>query len=73
MGEPGTNGQHAFFQLLHRGTDLIPVDFIARSRPRTPCRAIIACCSPTASPRAKALMVGKTADEVRAELTATRA
>ena len=32
-GEPGTNGQHAFFQLLHQGTDLIPVDFIAAIEP----------------------------------------
>ena len=33
-GEPGTNGQHAFFQLLHQGTDIIPVDFIGVARPR---------------------------------------
>ena len=32
-GEPGTNGQHAFFQLLHQGTDIIPVDFIGFARP----------------------------------------
>jgi glucose-6-phosphate isomerase len=32
-GEPGTNGQHAFFQLLHQGTDVIPVDFIGAARP----------------------------------------
>lgn len=32
-GEPGTNGQHAFFQLLHQGTDIIPVDFIGIARP----------------------------------------
>ena len=33
-GEPGTNAQHSFFQLLHQGTDVIPVDFIAAARPR---------------------------------------
>lgn len=33
-GEPGTNGQHAFFQLLHQGTDIVPVDFIGVARPR---------------------------------------
>lgn len=69
-GEPGTNGQHAFFQLLHQGTDLIPVDFIA---PLTAShslaghhRLLLANCIA----QSKALMVGKTADEVRAELAA---
>jgi len=69
-GEPGTNGQHAFFQLLHQGTDLIPVDFIA---PLTAShgltghhRLLLANCIA----QSKALMVGKTADEVRAELSA---
>ena len=33
-GEPGTNAQHSFFQLLHQGTDVVPVDFIAAARPR---------------------------------------
>ena len=54
FGEPGTNGQHAFFQLLHQGTDVTPVDFIVAAEPnefgrRTSCR----CFSPTASPKAK--------------------
>jgi len=35
-GAPGTNAQHSFFQLLHQGTDVIPVDFIAAARPRAP-------------------------------------
>src|SRR5574337_1107353 len=69
-GEPGTNGQHAFFQLLHHGTDLIPVDFIAplaaaHSLPGHH-RLLLANCIA----QSKALMVGKTADEVRAELIA---
>ena len=35
-GEPGTNGQHAFFQLIHQGTDLIPADFIAPVKSQNP-------------------------------------
>ncbi|QDF97201.1 glucose-6-phosphate isomerase [Azoarcus sp. DD4] len=69
-GEPGTNGQHAFFQLLHQGTDLIPVDFIAplaagHGLPDHH-RLLLANCIA----QSKALMVGKSADEVRAELGA---
>ena len=69
-GEPGTNGQHAFFQLLHQGTDLIPVDFIAPLAASHGLpdhhRLLLANCFA----QSKALMVGKRADEVRAELTA---
>lgn len=69
-GEPGTNGQHAFFQLLHQGTDPIPVDFIAPLKASHDLadhhRLLLANCIA----QSKALMVGKTADEVRAELAA---
>jgi glucose-6-phosphate isomerase len=69
-GEPGTNGQHAFFQLLHQGTDLIPVDFIAPLAASHTLgahhRLLLANCIA----QSKALMVGKTAGEVRAELSA---
>lgn len=69
-GEPGTNGQHAFFQLLHQGTDLIPVDFIAPLAAAHGLedhhRLLLANCIA----QSKALMVGRTADEVRAELAA---
>lgn len=69
-GEPGTNGQHAFFQLLHQGTDLIPVDFIAPLKASHDLaehhRLLLANCIA----QSKALMVGRTADEVRAELAA---
>ncbi len=69
-GEPGTNGQHAFFQLLHQGTDLIPVDFIAALKASHGLadhhRLLLANCIA----QSKALMVGKSADEVRAELSA---
>ena len=69
-GEPGTNGQHAFYQLLHQGTRLIPADFIAPIESHNPLgdhhRILLA--NFFAQP--EALMWGKTADEVRAELTA---
>lgn len=76
-GEPGTNGQHAFYQLIHQGTRLVPADFIAMASPAYPLR--------DAGPegdadvhelllanflaQTKALAFGKTADEVRAEGT----
>ncbi len=72
-GEPGTNGQHAFYQLMHQGTQLIPADFIGFVRPRQDL--------PTADgsgsmhdllmsnffAQTKVLAFGKTADEIRAE------
>ncbi|MEO8385566.1 MAG: glucose-6-phosphate isomerase, partial [Betaproteobacteria bacterium] len=69
-GEPGTNGQHAFYQLLHQGTDLIPVDFILPALPTHGFadhhQLLIANCLAQSS----ALMRGKSLDEVRAEMTA---
>ena len=51
-GEPGTNGQHAFYQLIHQGTELIPADFLAAGRDARPRSATITpSWSPTASPR----------------------
>ena len=51
-GEPGTNGQHAFYQLLHQGTRLVPCDFlVAAARRTTAWPNITSCCSPTASRR----------------------
>ncbi|MDQ7990858.1 MAG: glucose-6-phosphate isomerase [Candidatus Dactylopiibacterium sp.] len=69
-GEPGTNGQHAFFQLLHQGTAMIPVDFIlalAQPGQKEPHRTsqIANCLAQSA-----ALMLGKTEGEVRAEMSA---
>ncbi|HYC45692.1 MAG TPA: glucose-6-phosphate isomerase [Burkholderiales bacterium] len=69
-GAPGTNGQHAFFQMLHQGTQVVPADFIACCRPHHTLpehHAILLanCCA-----QAEALMRGKTTDEVRAELEA---
>lgn len=70
-GEPGTNGQHAFYQLLHQGTRLIPVDFLAAAESQRPLgqqhHILIANCFA----QSKALMMGKTAEEVQAELKQT--
>ena len=70
-GEPGTNGQHAFFLLLHQGTSVIPVDFIAalhadseHDLDASHHRLLLANCFA----QSEALMVGKSADQVRAEL-----
>ena len=69
-GEPGTNGQHAFFQLLHQGTTVIPVDFIAavHGNGKLPehHRLLLANCIA----QSEALMLGKTETEVHAELRA---
>lgn len=68
-GEPGTNGQHSFYQLIHQGTKLIPCDFIAltRSLNRLPPHHDILMANVFA--QTEALAFGKTADEVRAEGT----
>ena len=68
-GEPGTNGQHAFYQLLHQGSELIPADFLAAARSQTPLgqhhdKLLANCLAQSA-----ALAFGKTAEEARAELT----
>jgi glucose-6-phosphate isomerase len=69
-GEPGTNGQHAFFQLLHQGTRLVSTDFLFGIETHDVVgdhhRLLVANCLA----QTEALMRGKTADEVRAELTA---
>jgi glucose-6-phosphate isomerase len=66
-GEPGTNGQHAFYQLIHQGTKLVPADFIGFGRSRNPLgdhhRKLLA--NLVAQP--EALAFGKTAEEVREE------
>ncbi|MCU0869638.1 MAG: glucose-6-phosphate isomerase [Burkholderiales bacterium] len=69
-GEPGTNGQHAFFQLLHQGTQIVPVDFIVAARPIHALgdhhRLLVANCLA----QSQALALGKTTDEARAEMRA---
>jgi glucose-6-phosphate isomerase len=69
-GEPGTNGQHSFYQLLHQGTKLIPVDLIGFGKSINPLRDHHDILSSNVFAQAQALAFGKTADEVRAEGTA---
>ena len=70
-GEPGTNGQHAFYQLIHQGTQLIPADFIAVVNPARPLADgdvdVHALFLANFFAQTKALAFGKTADEVRAD------
>lgn len=67
-GECGTNGQHAYFQMLHQGTEITPIDFIATLRPAHEMQhhhtALLANCFA----QSEAFMKGKTADEVRKDL-----
>ncbi|MGH6858662.1 MAG: glucose-6-phosphate isomerase [Phyllobacterium sp.] len=70
-GEPGTNGQHAFFQLLHQGTDTIPVEFIVAANGHEPDldnqhQMLLANCLA----QSEALMRGRTLDEAKAQLSA---
>jgi glucose-6-phosphate isomerase len=70
FGDAGTNGQHAFFQLLHQGTDVVPVDILAvvegsEGDPTAQTKLLA-----NAVAQAEALMVGRTEADVRAELTA---
>jgi len=67
-GEPGTNGQHAFYQLIHQGTKLVPCDFIAPIRSKNPIGQHHPILLSNFLAQTEALMKGKTADEVRAEL-----
>ncbi len=67
-GEPGTNGQHAFFQLIHQGTDIVPADFLVAAEPHEALgdhhvKLVANCLAQT-----EALMVGKNERAVRAEL-----
>ncbi|HEY8465961.1 MAG TPA: glucose-6-phosphate isomerase [Solirubrobacterales bacterium] len=66
-GEPGTNGQHSFFQLLHQGTHLVPADFIGFLRSLNPIGEHHDLLVANLFAQAEALAFGKTADEVRAE------
>ncbi|MDR1432085.1 MAG: glucose-6-phosphate isomerase [Propionibacteriaceae bacterium] len=72
-GEPGTNGQHAFYQLIHQGTSLIPADFIAFANPAYPLQDgetdVHELFLSNFFAQTKALAFGKTAEQVRAEGT----
>ncbi|MFW5792182.1 MAG: glucose-6-phosphate isomerase [Desulfohalobiaceae bacterium] len=67
-GEPGTNGQHAFYQLIHQGTRLIPCDFLAPAQSLNPIGDHHAKLLSNFFAQTEALMRGKTLEEVRAEL-----
>jgi len=69
-GEPGTNGQHSFYQLIHQGTHLIPCDFIGFVRTLNPIGRHHDILMANMFAQAEALAFGKTAEEVRAEGTA---
>jgi glucose-6-phosphate isomerase len=77
-GEPGTNGQHAFYQLIHQGTRLIPADFLAFATPAYPLQDshdgqsvdVHELFLANFFAQTRALAFGKTADEVREEGTA---
>jgi glucose-6-phosphate isomerase len=71
-GEPGTNGQHSFYQLLHQGTKLIPVDLLGFGRSLNPLRDHHDILSSNVFAQAQALAFGKTEEEVRAEGTDPR-
>jgi len=68
-GEPGTNGQHSFYQLIHQGTRLIPCDFIAFGHALTPLGRHHDILLANVFAQAEALAFGKTAEEVKAEGT----
>jgi glucose-6-phosphate isomerase len=68
-GEPGTNGQHSFYQLIHQGTTMIPVDLIGFGKTLNPLRDHHDILSSNVFAQAQALAFGKTAAEVRAEGT----
>lgn len=69
-GEPGTNGQHAFYQLIHQGTRLVPADFLAPANSQNPIgehhRILLA----NFFAQTEALMMGKTLEEAKSELAA---
>ncbi len=71
-GEPGTNGQHSFYQMIHQGTKLIPCDFIAFGQSLNPIGSHHDMLIANVCAQAEALAFGKTAEEVKAEGTPKR-
>lgn len=69
-GQPGTNGQHAFYQLIHQGTKLIPCDFIAPAQSHNPLGEHHTLLLSNFFAQTEALMQGRTTNEARAELAA---
>jgi glucose-6-phosphate isomerase len=69
-GQPGTNGQHAFYQLIHQGTKLIPCDFLAAAQSHNPLGEHHTILISNYLAQTEALMKGRTPEEARAELVA---
>ena len=69
-GEPGTNGQHSFYQLIHQGTKLIPCDFIAFCQTLNPLGSHHDLLTANVLAQSEALAFGKTIEQVKAEGTA---
>jgi len=70
-GEPGTNGQHAYFQMLHQGTDVIPVEFILVKRPTHALTDLHAKLLANGLAQSQALMLGKSTDQAKSERAPT--
>jgi glucose-6-phosphate isomerase len=68
-GEPGTNGQHAFYQLIHQGTRLVPCDFLVAAQAQRPLGEHHTLLVANCIAQSEALAIGKTEAEARAELT----
>jgi glucose-6-phosphate isomerase len=71
-GEPGTNGQHAFYQLIHQGTRLVPADFLAPAQSHNPLADHHEKLLANYFAQTEALLRGKTAEEARAEMAAAK-
>jgi glucose-6-phosphate isomerase len=70
-GEPGTNGQHAYFQMLHQGTDVVPVEFIVVKQPAHGLTGLHDKLLANALAQSQALMLGKTAEQATTERVAS--
>jgi len=68
FGEPGTNGQHAFFQLLHQGTDVVPIDFLVAAEPTAANAHHHALLFSNCLAQAEAFMRGRTLEQAKAQL-----
>ena len=68
FGEPGTNGQHAFFQMLHQGTEPVPIDFLLAAKPTDADQHHHDLLAANCFAQGEALMRGRTLDEVKAQL-----
>jgi len=70
-GEPGTNGQHAYFQMLHQGTDVIPVEFILVKRPTHALADLHTKLLANGLAQSQALMLGKSSEQASSERAPT--